>query len=123
MLTEKDIKILKKGIIKIVFSEKHINNCRIYVADGYLGKVAFILEKFGYIKNTHFSLYKNNGAPYIYISDVECVESLEKIIYQLDHFNLSQSQQQNKWNSDLKKHEQYVIIATTILLIIITYKI
>jgi len=111
-LTKKDIDTLKKGII-----ETDLSHNRIYVNDGYLGKIAAILEReLDFVKGNDFTIWPNMSPQYITIISFQRYKDQLEIF-----FNPEELEQLEEPEEEPKNYEPYVIIATLIIFILIIY--
>ena len=122
MFTPKDIKTIKEGVVEY---NLHFN--RIYIREGYLSKVAAILERVLYFeKNIDYKLNNNKSDPYStnthrdfnhdgpFIDVINVQENLNTLL-QINEII-------NKPEPETKNYEPYVMIATLILFILIISK-
>ena len=116
-MTQKDINILKKGVIEFQrFNMTNVyNSFKLICRDGYIGKVAAILEnEFGLKKHEHFKIWPNEIPPYIFVEKLHYMDTQEIE-------NALAPEPEPEPESE-QTYEPYVIIVTLILFVIILSK-
>ena len=114
-MTQKDIDILKKGVIEFQrFNMTNVyNSFKLICRDGYIGKVAAILEnEFGLKKHEHFKIWPNEIPPYIFV---------EKLHY-MDTQIIEDALAPEPETEPETNYEPYVIIVALILFTLILSK-
>jgi hypothetical protein len=129
MLTTNEIKAINDGVIETKFYVRspYAVNYYIFVRNGYIGRIASIIEKLFNItkEKDRFELWTNKQPNYIKLfvtnEEKEVLDRIfvQKLIYESESEAESIAESKAKSLAQSQNYEKYVIIATLLLFIII----
>ena len=120
-MTTKDIDVIKQGLIEFKYVDL-TGTYYLYVKEGYVGKMAAILEnEFQMRKHNGFRIYPNEKPAYLQVSGFSWQVALKfREIFEYHKFeNYIEMPKEQEEPKEPKNYESYVIIAAAILFAII----